>query len=832
MIDSVLQDVRYALRLLRLNPGFAAVAILSLALGAGANTAIFQLLDAIRLRTLPVTAPAELVELRVDDMTHARGTWLRTAALTNPLWEQIRKHDEAFSGLFAWADEPIEISSNGEFRRAAGLWVSGGFFRVLGVQPMLGRVFSDGDDRRGCGQESGVVLSYGFWQREFGGDPSVVGKPASIGKYRVDVIGVTPPAFFGMEVGRTFDIAMPICAEPAWHGTSARLDSGNLWWLTVMGRLKHGASIEQAGGLVRADSPAIFASTLPAGYPAISVKPYLGMTLVTIPAMNGVSRLREQYSRPLVLLLSISGLVLLIACANLAHLMLARASARRREMAIRVAIGASGFRLARQLLVESLLLATSGVGLGLLVARVLSRYLVAFLATDGASVLLDLPMDVRTFAFAAALSVLTCLVFASVPVLRAMSTQPSAALVAGSRSVTSGRERVAARRVLLASQIALSLTLLVGTLLFVRSLRNLETLNPGFQQHGMVIASVSFANMKLPPDRAIGFRRDILERIRATPAVEAAAEVVIVPVSGGNWNNRVWMDGSDAGQARVTFRNMIGTDYFRTLRTALVAGREFDERDLGSSSRVAVVNEAFARAFGLGAQIVGKRVWLETTPSEPSAPYEIVGLAKDAKYRDLREDFQPVLFVPMSQAALKTSGDQLVIRSSAGSDALVPSVRRTLEAVSPQMRYSFRVFDTLVKESLLRERLMASLAGPFGALAVILTALGLYGVTSYAVAQRRNEIGIRMALGADRHGIVLLVLRESAVVLVLGLCGGTLLTLGAGRAAGALLFGLSATDPLSLAIAGISLALVAAGASYFPARRAAEVDPVVALRQD
>lgn len=833
MIDTILQDIRYALRLLRLNPGFAGVAILSLALGSGANTAIFQLLDAIRLRTLPVRAPGELVELRVDDMTHARGTWLRDAALTNPLWEQIRQHQQAFSGLFAWADESLDISPNGEFRKVAGLWVSGDFFRVLRVQPMLGRVFTGSDDHRGCGQGAGVVISHGFWQREFGGDPSVVGRQMSIGKYRIEVIGVTPPTFFGLEVGRTFDIAMPICAEPAWHGTNARLDSGTVWWLTVMGRRKPEVSIGQAAALVQASSAGIFEATLPAGYPAVSLKPYLAMKLVTIPALSGLSHLRDKYSMPLVLLFAITGLVLLIACTNLAHLMLARASARRREMAVRLAVGASGLRLARQLMTESMLLAIAGVAGGLLVARMLSRFLVSFLATDGTSVFLDLSLDFRTFAFAAMLSILTCMVFASIPVLRAARTRPAVALTWGSRSVTSGRERVGIRRALLASQIALSLALLMGTLLFVRSLRSLEALDAGFQQHGIVITSVSFSNLQLPPDRAIVFRREILERVRSIPAVEAAAEAVIVPLSGGNWNNRVWMEGSDSGHARVALRNMIGTEYFRTLRTTLITGREFNEHDLTlSSSRVAVVNEEFAREFRLGPNVLGQHLWLEATPSEPSTAYEIVGLVQNTKYRDLREDFQPVVFVPLSQAALKTSGDQLVIRSSARTDVLVSSVRRTLEGVSPEMRYSFRVFDTVVQESLLRERLMATLAGPFGALAVVLTALGLYGVTSYTVAQRTHEIGIRMALGADRRGVIVLILREAAAVLIFGLFAGTLLTLAAGRAAAALLFGLESYDPLSLTIAGFSLALVAAGASYLPARRAASVDPVIALRQE
>lgn len=828
----MIQDLRYALRLLRLNPGFAGVAILSLALGAGANTAMFQLLDAIRLRTLPVRAPEELVELRVDDMTHARGTWLRAPSLTNPLWEQIRRHDEAFDGLLAWADEPIEIASNGEFRHVAGLWVSGDFFRVLGVRPMLGRVFTASDDRRGCGLDAGVVLSYAFWQRELGGDRSIVGRAAAIGKYRVNVIGVAPPEFFGVEVGRTFDLAMPICAEPAWHGTNARLDAGTTWWLTVMGRLKPGVSIERAGTLVHATSAAIFASTLPAAYPAISVAPYLAMRLVSMPAQDGVSRLRTEYSGPLVLLFTITGLVLLIACANLAHLMLARSSARRREMAVRVAIGASPYRVARQLFVEGLVLAASGVAAGLLVARLLSRLLISFLTTGGSSVFLDLSLDPRTFGFAALLSIATCLMFASVPVVRAARMQPSQSLIGAGRGGTSG-ERAAVRRTLLAAQIAIALALLVGTLLFVRSLRNLETLDAGFDRTGLLIASVNFATVNAPQDRAAALHKEIVDRVRATPGVEAAAEVAIVPLAGGNWNNRVWMDGADPAQARVTFRNMIGTGYFRTARTPLVAGREFTEADLSpSAAKIAVVNAAFARAFAAGSSVVGRRVWLETTPSEPGAAYEIVGVAADAKYRDLREESQPVLFVPMSQAARRTSFTQLMVRSGGSATAPVAALRRALEGLSPQMRYSFRAFDTVVTESLLRERLMASLAGPFGALALVLTALGLYGVTSYTVAQRTNEIGIRVALGADPQRVVRLILGEAAAVLGAGLCAGMLLILAAGRAAGALLFGLTANDPLSVGVAAASLALVAIGASYIPARRAAGLDPVAALRAE
>jgi putative ABC transport system permease protein len=832
MLDSMLRDVRYALRLLRLSPGFAIVAIVSLALGTGANTAIFQLLDSIRLRTLPVKAPQELVELRIDDMTHARGTWLRDNALTNPLWERIRERQQVFSGAFAWAGESFDASTRGEFRHVAGLWVSGDFFRVLGVEPILGRVFTRTDDRRGCGLAPGAVVSYGFWQRELGGDASVVGRKVPIGRERIEVIGVTPPGFFGLEVGRTFDIALLICSEPALQGINGRLDSGTTWWLTVMGRLKPGMSMERAAALFQASSAATFEATLPSDYPPVSVKPYRAMKLFAIPAGSGVSRLREQYSRPLVLLLAIAMLVLLIACVNLANLMLARASARQREIAVRLAVGASRSRLARQLVTEGLLLAVSGAGLGLLVARVLSRFLVSFLATGDDPLFIALPQDFRIFAFAAALAILTCLVFALAPVLRSARTEPGEVLKSGSRNATSGRERLGLRRALVASQIAVSLVLLMSALLFTGSLRNLKTLDPGFQWHGILIADVGFSGLQLPPGRAVSFRREMLERLRAIPAVEAADEVTIVPLTGANWNNRLWLDGSDAGHARESLRTMIGTEYFRTLRTPLLAGREFDEHDLASLAKVAVVNQEFARRFTGGVNPVGKRFWIEATPYEPQTSFEIVGFVKNTKYRDLREEYQPVVFIPLSPAALARPGGRFMIRSSAPSDALVAAVRKTLAGISPDMRYSFHFFDTWVQDSLLRERLMATLSALFGVLAVMLTAVGLYGVISYTVARRTNEIGIRIALGADRCSVIALILREVAVVVAAGLGAGSILALAVGRAATALLFGLEPSDPLTLALAAISLAALAAAASCLPAWRASSVNPVAALRQD
>ena len=826
------QDIRYSLRLLRLSPGFALVAIASLALGTGANTAIFQLLDAIRLRTLPVKAPNELVELRIDDMTHARGTWLRDDAVTNPLWEKIREYPQPFSGSFAWADESLDVSANGESRQVAGLWVSGDFFRVLGAQPILGRVFTSTDDRRGCGVTPGAVISYGFWQRELGGDASVVGHKLALGRNQVEVIGIAPPGFYGLEIGRTFDLALPICSEPALHGVEGRLNSGTTWWLTVMGRLKPGVSSEQASAYFEARSAGIFEATLPSDFPRDSVKPYLAMKLSAIPAGSGISRLREQYSRPLTLLLGIAGLVLLIACLNLANLMLARASARQREVAVRLAMGASRSRLARQLVTDGLILAVAGAGLGLLLARWLSRFLVSYLSTGSDPAFVAMPDDFRIFAFTAALAILTCLVFASVPVLRASRTDPGDVLKSGGRSLTPGRERHGFRRALVSSQIAVSFVLLTATLLFVRSLSNLEALDPGFQTRGILIADVSFSGLQLPPGRAISFRREVLDKLRAIPGVQAAAEVTIVPLTGANWNNRFWIDGSDLAHAHLSLRSMIGSGYFQTLRTPLLAGREFDEHDLASAAKFAIVNEEFARQVIGGVNAVGKRIWVEPTPYEPQTSIEIVGVVKNTKYRNLREDFQPVVFLPLSQAALGRPEGRYMIRSGARPVGLTSSVQKTLASVSPQMRYSFHMFDTWLEQSLLRERLMATLSSLFGFLAMVLTAVGVYGVISYTVAQRTNEIGIRIALGADRPAVIALILRETALVLAIGLTVGSLMTLVAGRSAAVLLFGLEPSDPLTLAVAGGSLAMLAAAASYFPARRAAAVNPVIALRQD
>src|SRR5262245_55087531 len=547
-LETLFQDLRFGVRMLLKHKSFTAVAILSLALGIGANTAIFQLIDAVRLRMLPVKAPQELAEVRLADMRGARGGFSSFSfpTVTNPIWEQIRERQQAFSGIFAWGTGNVNLAQGGEPRPARLLYVSGDFFNTLGVGAALGRVFTTTDDQRGCG-EAGLVISHAFWQSEYGGDVSVIGRKLRLGDnyarlaHSYDIIGVTPASFFGMEVGRSFDVALPICANPLVRGNTRMIDLGTQWWLTVTGRLKPGWSLEQATAQMQSFSPGLFEKTLPADYPPASVNDYLASRLIAVPAGSGISQLRERYEQSLWLLLAIAGSVLLIACANLANLLLARASAREREIAVRQALGASRGRLVRQLLVESLLLAATGAALGAGLAQGLSRFLVAFLSASDNPIFLDLTPDWRLLGFAAGLAILTCLLFGLAPAIRATRMEPGAVMKAGGRGMTPGRERFSLRRALVVVQVALSLVLVAGAILFSRSLGNLLTIDTGYRQVGIQIATLGFHRLNLPPDRSLAFKDELLDRIRAIPGAEAVAFSNTNPILRQG-NPHVWID--------------------------------------------------------------------------------------------------------------------------------------------------------------------------------------------------------------------------------------------------------------------------------------------------
>ncbi len=828
---SLWQDLRHAFRLLRLSPGFTIISILTLALGIGANTAIFQLIDSVRLRTIPVKNPQELGTIRIADRHWGSGQFSsQYSQLTFAMWEQIRKRQEGFAEIAVWSDQRFNLATGGEVRNAKGIRVSGDFFHVLGVEPTLGRLLGPEDDQPGCAA-SAANISYSFWQRNFAGDPSVVGKRLTLDGNSFEVLGVTPPGFNGISVGDTFDVAVPICVEPILSPRNNRLTLRHAWWLASIGRLKPGWTIARANAQMNAVTPAILQETIPPVYDAAGVKKYLEYKLGAFSAGRGFSELRDDSETSLWLLLGISGLVLLIACANLANLMLARASARERQITIRRALGASRWRMIRELLSESFLLATAGTICGLFLAFAISRMLVAFISAQQNQIFLDLGMDWRVLAFTTGLAFLTTVSFGLAPAVRATRAEPATLLQSGSRGSAGGRERFSLRRILVVSQVALSVVLLMGALLFVRSLRNLTTLNIGFQQTGMLVTSVDFTRLHIPDERFTEYKRDIVKHVQAIPGVESAAGAMLVPFGGMTWNDDVLLEGSDT-DAGVVWINYLGAGYFRTIGTPLLAGRDFDDSDTTTSVKVAIVNQAFARKILKGADLLGKRFRIHEPPGKPRPLYEIVGVTGDNKFQNMHEEFLPFMYFPATQQEKPSPDDQILIRSSLSLTSLIASLKQTIADVNPGIDLEFRILETRVHNSLLQDELMATLSGFFGFLAALLAAIGLYGVISYMVVQRTKEIGIRMAIGAKRIDVVKMILREAGMLTLAGLVIGTGLALGAAQAAKSLLYGLKPRDPLTLVMAVILLSAVATLASFLPAHRASKLDPLTALRYE
>jgi putative ABC transport system permease protein len=829
-LESLGQDLRYALRACRLEPGFFSIAIACLALGIGADTAIFHLLDAVRLRSLPVENPQELVEVKIGPTLHGRsGNFSsRHSDFTYALWDQLRAHQQAFSGVFAWADHRFNTAPGGEVKYAEGLYVSGDFFRTLGVQPTVGRLFSEDDDRPDCGSP-GAVLGNSYWRNVYGGQASAVGRKLLLDGKPFEIIGVAPAGFYGVEMGRSFDVAVPVCAEPLINGAGAHTPLRNHWWLAVIGRLKPGWTLDRARAHVRAISPGLFEATLPPTYTPENAQWYLAFKLTADSAAGGVSDLREYFQNPLWVLLGIAGLVLVIACANLANLMLARASARERELAVRLAIGASRPRLIRQMLAESLLLASIGAGCGALLAQFLSAGLVRFLSNAENPLYVDLGMDWRIFAFTAALAVLTCLLFGLLPAMRATRTNPGALMKSGGRGLTEARERFGVRRVLAVAQVALSLTLLVGALLFIRSLQKLMSLDPGFRENGVLVTEIDFSALHYPPERWHEMQREILRRIRLLPGVEQAAATHIVPISGDLSIHNIQVS-SDTNKALCNF-SAVSPGYFQTLHTPLLAGRDFNEHDTANAPKVAIVNEAFSRQFFNGANPIGQVIRQQNGRGDPPTVYQVIGVTKDAKYVRLSDPFTPTVFTVGDQTEKQVPGAVVLTRSQLAPSALRAAIQREMTAINPSMALNFYTLDSLVSESLLRERLMATLSGFFALLAAVLASIGLYGVVAYIVARRRSEIGIRMALGADRASVLRLIGSECGKLVAAGLLLGIPFAVGASQAVTKLLYGLKPGDPFTIALSVLLLVLVALPASLIPAIRASRLDPMNALRE-
>jgi putative ABC transport system permease protein len=830
--DVLWQDLRYSARRLNRSRGFALAAIVTIALSIGANTAIFQLLDAVRLRTLPVSEPQELAEIRIRNFATARGNFsIWHAGATNAIWEQIQARQDAFSSVFAWSGGGIGLGDGPTRRWIPMVLVSGDYFPALGLRPALGRLLTAADDTRGC-TAPGTVLSYEFWQKEFGGDPSVVGRTITMGRVQFEIVGVAPRGFTGLEIGRTFDVALPLCAEWLPPGSPSRLDSGMEWFLVVMGRLKPGMNLPSASAKLAAVSPAVFESSLPPDYPAENASGYRAFVLEAVDGSTGISMLREQYGAALWFLQATAALVLLVGCANLANLMLARAASRSRELGARAALGAGRAHLVRVLLAESVWLSLAGAALGAWLARVLSRSLVEFLDGGTDSLVLDLSRDWRLVGFVSLAALITCVLSGLAPAWRAAGVSAADVLRGGGRESTDGGRRAGLRQLLVMTQVAISLMLIVGALLFGRSLDNLISQDLGFHPDGVTIGYVDMGPMDVPREQRHAFTRHVLATLEAAPGVVAAALTSVVPLSGSSSDNDVWLDGVASPARALSYFTSISPHYFKTLEMPVVAGRSFDDRDTVGSPLVAIVNDAFVKRFVPDGQPLGKRVWREAQTGTAATRYEIVGLVKSAKYRTLREESRPTIYLPVAQDPRPGAFAQMLIRTSMPEESAETTLRTAFRSAGSRIVPTFGSLRTLIDRDVTQDRMLASLSGFFGLLAVILATVGVYGSMSFAVGRRTREIGVRMALGASRAGILRLVLREAIVVVAAGcLIGGTL-ALTISRYVRTLLYSLAPNDPTAMIGAVLLLAVVAAAASLVPAVRATRVDPAMAFRHE
>jgi predicted permease len=811
LMKSIIRDLRYGWRLLLKSPGFLGAAVLSLALGIGANTAIFSLMDAVLLKMLPVDHPEQLYFIA---NVGARG---ENGSPPYPCFERFREHSQSFLGMAAFNQLSLRLMIDGQVEETAGQRASGNYFSLLGVQPILGRVFTPEDDAiPGQGGRDGLaaVISYNYWTRRFGQNPAVIGKAIKVGDRSATIIGVTGPDFYGIIPGVEVNISLPMMSmDPAM------LAMKESWWFNAVGRLKPGVTAEQA----RAELDAMFQVYM--DETTISAEARRdGFARIELPsASRGLETLRRQYSKPLQALMVIVVLTLLIACANVANLLLTRATARRKEFAVRMALGASRTRLVRQMLIESLLLVGLGGALGLAIARWGSGYLVKFFATGRDRSFIETPLDSRVLAFTIGVSLLTGLLFGLAPALKAAQVDPNPALKGG------GGGPMRLGKALVVVQVALSLLLLVGAGLFLRTLRNLRSNDAGFQAAGVLLLEISPPESLYPRPRRMNLWKEILERIQHLPDVESASLSALTPLDGNERGIGISVAGftqSSERDSRISL-NQVSAGFLSTMKIQLVEGRDFRAEDNEAATKVALLNETAAKFYFRGRSALGgliKRLGQENA-------YQVVGVVKDSRYENLRDPDSRRLYVPMPQAfdGLRNMG--LAVRAVGAGSETLKAVRHEIDAAGSDI--FIRKITTLedqVDQSLSQERLVSTLSMVFGLLALVLAAIGLYGVLSYDTARRTHEIGVRMTLGARATDVVQLVIREAMFLIVIGVALGLVAAFVAANFISSLLFGLSAKDPLTFTIAAMLMLLTAAVAAYLPARRASRVDPMVALR--
>jgi predicted permease len=834
-MDRLRHDIRFALRSFAKNPGFTAVVVMTLALGIGANTAIFGLMDQVLFRALPVQDPVRLVLLDAPGPFNGRSSSQSNSyvPLSHPMFEGIRDHATLFSGVMGHWPTTVHLSIAGQSENANADLVSGTYFPVLGLTPAAGRLLGPEDDRV-PGAHPVVVLGHRFFERRFGGDPKVIGQAVGINGHPMTVVGIAPRGFHGVEVGGAADLYVPMAMQPqvlpTWRPVHGDWRSR---WMTVIARLKDGVTVEQA----RTSVNLVYAQLLQEDVKTRPVNPrsertkaaFLAKTLNLLPGGQGTSGLRDEARSPLIVLMGMVGLVLLIACANVANLLLARGSSRQKELAVRLALGAGRRRLVQQLLVESLVLSLAGGALGVVVSVWVGRALIAALPYEDAVRTLSADPDLRVGLFALALSVVTGVLFGIIPALQTTRVAIATTLKNEAGGVISGSATFHFRRGLVVAQIALSLLLLVGAGLFTRSLQNLRALDPGFQPDRLVTFNI---DPSLNGHDMAG-RLDVFARVRdalaAEPGVRAVTMSDIPFMTNSDNSSTITIAGREPKEGEDWNPNFayVGPDFAATLGIPVVAGRDIDETDGPTTPKVVVVNEAFARQYFPGQDALGRRF---SYGAEPRQDREIVGIVKDGKAGSLREETKRFVYAPYTQK--DTIGDiTFYARAGADTDALTGRVHALVRGVDPALPVTnLKTMRTQIRESLFVERMVATLSAAFGVLATLLAALGLYGVMAFAVALRTREIGIRMALGAQRRDVMRMVLRDVAILVALGVAVGLPGGYGIGRVIETQLFGLDARDPLTYAAATVTLLAAAFFAGYVPARRATRVDPMVALR--
>ncbi len=837
-MNMLLQDLRYGLRMLAKSPGFTAIAILTLALGIGANTAIFSFTDQVLLRTLPVPYPQQLVVLRSPGPNHGR-TWSDgdgAASFSYPLYKDLRDRTSVFYGLLACFPVDLNVSGGGATETAHGELVSGNFFQTLEVSPALGRVFMAGDETA-PGANPVAVLSYGYWSRQFGANPSILNKPLTVNGVVLTVVGVARAGFEGVQVGAIPDIYIPLTMkEQISPNDQLKLSNRTDHWLAILGRLKPGVTREKAQAALQPlyrpllEEDAKLLKMNPSG---AHFKQYLAKPLQLTDGSQGRLILQRDAKQPLLILTGMVGLVLLIACANLASLLVARGEARRREIAVRLALGAGRWRLVRQLLTESLLIAIAGGAAGLAIASWCLNTMVSSIPVGTGMAGIQSTLDPRVLWFAAAVTLVTSLLFGLAPALRATRVNLQTTLKDQGSSVSEGRSNVRLRKVLIVAQVALTAVLLVGAGLLARTLANLESVNLGVRTENVLQFTVEPGLNGDSPTQTITFADRARQEIAALPGVRSVSASYLSIFSGSDSSSNITPEGYAIHPEEDTnvMTNSVGPNYFSTMGIPLLAGREFTEADTAKSQKVAIINEKLAQRFFAGRNPIGMHIAFGAGNSV-HPDMEIVGIVKNSKWDDARDKISPFLYTPYAQFP-QLSFLTFYVRTERDPAAMAATVHARIAQLDSNLPIKgMKTLPAQIGETMFSDRLVAILSISLALLAALLAALGLYGVLSYVLARRTREIGIRMALGGQRSDILRLVLGQGAQLTVIGAVVGIVAALALARLMSSALFGVSANDPLTFIAVAVLLVIVSGAACYIPAQRAVRVNPIVALRYE